>query len=66
MDNSYLSRIREIKEKKPSDMKMQLEEIANEMEDILSSAEMWNTVRVGFSVDELAENLEYIARENDI
>ena len=66
MDNSYLSKIREIKEKKPSDMKMQLEEIANEMEDILSSAEMWNTVRVGFSVDELAENLEYIARENDI
>ena len=66
MDNSYLSRIREIKEKKPSDMKIQLEEIANEMEDILSPAEMWNTVRVGFSVDELAENLEYIARENDI
>ena len=66
MDNSYLSRIREIKEKKPSDMKMQLEEIANEMEDILSPAEMWNTVRVGFSVDELVENLEYIARENDI
>ena len=66
MDNSYLSRIREIKEKKPSDMKMQLEEIANEMEDILSPTEMWNTVRVGFSVDELAENLEYIARENDI
>ena len=66
MDNSYLSKIREIKEKKPSDMKIQLEEIANEMEDILSSAEMWNTVRVGFSVDELAENLEYIARENDI
>ena len=29
MDNSYLSKIREIKEKKPSDMKMQLEEIAN-------------------------------------
>lgn len=66
MDNSYLSRIREIKEKKPSDMKMQLEEIANEMEDVLSPAEMWNTVRVGFDVDELAENLEYIARENDI
>lgn len=40
--------------------------IADEMEDILSPATMWDIVRLGFSTDELIENLEFIAREADI
>ena len=40
--------------------------IADEMEDQLGPAEMWNILRPGFTLDELLENLEYIAREADI
>lgn len=40
--------------------------IADEMEDILSPATMWDIVRLDFSIDELIENLEFIAREADI
>ena len=40
--------------------------IADEMEDQLGPAEMWNILRPGFTLDELLENLEYIAHEADI
>ena len=62
----YLDKIRAIKESRPANSLEQLSEIADEMEEILGEAEMWRIVRIGFSVDELAENLEFIAREADI
>lgn len=44
----------------------QLDILADKLEDELGSAEMWNTLRPGFSTDELMENLIYIAKENDV
>lgn len=60
-----LEKIRDMKEQGVFD-RTDWELIADEMEDILSPAEMWNIVRLGFSTDELIENLEFIAREADI
>lgn len=60
-----LERIREMKEQGNFN-RTDWELITDEMEDILSPAEMWNIVRLGFSTDELIENLEFIAREADI
>ena len=60
-----LEKIREMKEQGNFN-RTDWELIADEMEDILSPAEMWNIVRLGFSTDELIENLEFIARETDI
>ena len=61
-----LERIKQLKEEKPIDYLEQLNKICDEMQEILGPAEMWNTLRPGFCIDELAENLEYIARETDI
>jgi len=61
-----LERIKQLKEEKPADYLEQLNEICDEIREILGPAEMWNILRPGFSIDELAENLEYIARETDI
>lgn len=66
MDINCLEAIRELKENRPTDYSDQLQEICDIMEEILGPAEMWNTLRPGFGVDELAENLEYIAKECDI
>lgn len=44
----------------------EVDEIADKMEEEIGAAEMWNTLRPGMELDELIENLEYIARENDL
>lgn len=62
---SKLEQITELKENHDYDSE-KLGKIADEMEEELGSAEMWNILRPGFSNDELIENLEYIAREADI
>ena len=62
---SYLEKIRDIKENDNFNVEV-INNIADEMEDQLGSAEMWNILRPGFTLDELLENLEYIAREADI
>ena len=62
---SILERIRELKEDRSYD-RSTFEEIANEIEDEIGPAEMWSIVRVGFTTDELIENLEFIAREADL
>lgn len=61
----YLDKIRQIKEDRKYD-RAQIDVIANEMEEILGPAEMWNYLRYGFTTDEFIENLEYIAKEADI
>ena len=40
--------------------------LADKLENELGQAQMWNTLRPGFSCDELLENLMYIAKENDM
>lgn len=60
-----LEKIREMKEQGNFN-RTDWELITDEIEDILSPAKMWNIVRLGFSTDELIENLEFIAREADI
>ena len=60
-----LEKIREMQEQGNFD-RTDWELITDEIENILSPAEMWNIVRLGFSTDELIENLEFIAREADI
>ena len=62
---SYLDQLRDMKEQHKYD-RDDLNEIADAMTEILTAAEMWNILRVGFSTDELLENLEYIAKEADI
>ena len=62
---SYLDEIRELKENNDYDIE-KINTIADKMEEELSSSEMWNILRPGFSINELLENLEYIAREADI
>ena len=64
-DERILDKIRDLSENRNYD-RTTVENIATEMEDILGSAEMWNTLRSGFSTDELLCNLEYIAKECDI
>lgn len=61
----YLEQIRELR---TSDYNTRdnLDKIADDMEDILGPATMWETVRLGFESSELLENLEYIAREHDL
>lgn len=41
-------------------------ELEDEIEELIGKAEMWNTIRIGFSIDDLAENLEYIARYREL
>ena len=61
---SYLEIIRELRS---SNYTMDdLDDIADGMEDIIGSAEMWDTLRHGFEPSEFLENLEYIARECDL
>lgn len=62
---SYLDQLRDMKEQHKYD-RDDLNEIADAMTEELTAAEMWNILRVGFSTDELLENLEYIAKEADI
>lgn len=62
---SYLDQLRDMKEQHKYD-RDDLNEIADAMTETLTAAEMWNILRVGFSNDELLENLEYIAKEADI
>lgn len=60
----YLEQIRELR---TSDYtRDDLDKIADDLEDILGPAIMWETVRLGFESSELLENLEYIAREHDL
>lgn len=66
MDNTFLDRIRDLIESRPDGYVDQLYDICSEMEEFLGPTEMWNTLKPGFSTDELASNLEYIARECDI
>ena len=44
----------------------ELNELADKMENEIGAAEMWNILRPGFEVDELIENLEFIAKESDL
>lgn len=43
-----------------------LDAIADMMEEEVGSAELWNTLRLGFETSEYMENLEYLARELDL
>lgn len=62
--SDYLEKIRDLR---VSDYTREdLDRIADEMEDILGLSTMWETIRVGFENSEFLENLEYIARENDL
>ena len=60
----YLEQIRELRTNDYT--RDDLDKIADDMEDILGPATMWETVRLGFESSELLENLEYIAREHDL
>ena len=60
-----LNKLRNLKESK-NYSREQLEQIADNLENELGTANMWNTLRPGFSTNELMENLIYIAKENDI
>jgi len=60
-----LKKIRDLRESRNYD-RSAIDDIADKMEDLVSPAEMWNTLRPGFSTDELIENLEYIAKEHDL
>lgn len=62
---TYLEKIREIKENNNYDIEL-INAIVDKMEEQLGSAEMWNILRPGFDINELLENLEYIASEADI
>lgn len=62
---SILDQIRQIKEDNTYDRAV-VDEIADKMEELIGPAEMWNTLRPGFEQSELLENLEYIAKENDL
>lgn len=63
---SILEQIRELKEHKDGNLRENLDNITDTVEELLGPAEMWNICRIGFSTDELLENLEYIAKEADI
>ena len=60
-----LEKLRDLEENRGFD-RSDIEEIADEMEESIGQAEMWNTLRPGFSTDELLENLIFIARELDL
>jgi len=62
---SILEKIRDLRESRNYD-RSAVDDIADKMEDLVGPAEMWNTLRPGFSTDELIENLEYIAKEHDL
>lgn len=62
---SILDELRALKESKDYS-RDNLEILADKLENELGAAEMWNTIRPGFSTDELMENLIYIAKENDM
>lgn len=62
---SILEQIRQLRENHSYDRE-RIEAIADQMEELIGEAEMWRTLRPGFSTDELIENLEYIAKEEDL
>lgn len=62
---SILDQIRQMKEDNTYDRAV-VDEIADKMEELIGPAEMWNTLRPGFEQSELLENLEYIAKENEL
>ena len=43
-----------------------LDKLADEMEEATSSAELWNSLRLGFETGEYMENLIYLAHELDL
>ena len=61
----YLERLRELQMSNDYDLES-ISDLADEMEDVLGSAEMWNILRPAMTFDELLENLIYIARDADI
>lgn len=62
---SILDQIKELKENQEN-VSEKINDIADQMEELIGPAEMWNTLRPGFNLHEFIENLEYIARENDL
>ena len=60
----YLEKIRQLKNEGYT--RSDVDEIADEMEELLGHAQMWDYVRIGMSNEELIENLEFIAKEADI
>lgn len=43
-----------------------LNRIADELEEMVGEAELWRLTRVGFSIDELADNLDFLTKELDL
>lgn len=62
---SILDELRDLKESKDYSID-KLNILADKLENELGAAEMWNTLRPGFSTNELMENLIYIAKETDM
>lgn len=63
--SSILEELRDLKDSRGYS-RDSLEILADKLENELGYAQMWNTLRPGFSCDELLENLIYIAKENDM
>ena len=62
---SILDELRDLKESKDYSID-KLNILADKLENELGPAQMWKTLRPGFSIDELMENLIYIAKETDM
>ena len=62
---SILDELRDLKESKDYSID-KLNILADKLENEFGAAEMWNTLRPGFSTNELMENLIYIAKETDM
>lgn len=43
-----------------------LNRIADELEEMVGEAELWRITRVGFSIDELADTLDFLTKELDL
>lgn len=63
--SSIFEELRDLKDSK-NYSRDSLEILADKLENELGQAQMWNTLRPGFSTNELMENLIYIAKENDV
>jgi len=67
---STLNKIKELKEEYHNsynvDIREKLDNIAVEMEEMIGASAMWHTLQPAFELSEYFENLEYIARENDL
>lgn len=65
MEQSYLQILRDMEENHDYDME-KLHKISEEIEENITAAECWNTLKHGFSDNELLENLIYLAKEHDL